>query len=100
MSSLQADFDTALASNVIGSAPLVIYQWSIKAIIDVVMAKALELGREYRDEIEDAAKAAVDRVVAMDLPGVPAGVETVIDDLTRDAAYRAISAVLDALLTE
>lgn len=100
MPDLNKDFEAVLQSNAIGSTPIVIWQWSVKAVLEVLMAKAIELGREYRDDLEAAARAAVDRIVAMDLPGVPEGVEKVIDDTTRDLAYQAIAKVLDVLLAE
>jgi hypothetical protein len=56
------------------------------------------LGREYRVDIENAAKAAVDEMADLDLPYVPDGVEDVIDDATRASGYAAIKAVLDTVL--
>lgn len=71
---------------------------SITEIIKVVMRKALELGQEHRTDIENAARAAVDAVVELDLPYIPDGVEDTIDSVTRSTGYAAITAVLDAVL--
>ena len=71
---------------------------SVTEIIKVVLDKALDLGREYRGEIENAAKAAVDAVVELDLPFIPEGIEATIDSATRAAGYAAVVAVLDAVL--
>jgi hypothetical protein len=71
---------------------------SISEIIKVALEKALELGREYRDEIEQGSKSAIDAVVALDLPFVPAVIEATLDEATRAAGYAAIVAILDAVL--
>jgi hypothetical protein len=84
----------------VGAMPLQIWGVSLSEILKLVMEKALELGREYRQEIEQAAKSAVDALVAFDLPGIPAGIEKVIDEATRTLGYQAIEKVLDALLAE
>lgn len=71
---------------------------SLAEIIDVVMDKAIALGREYRPQIEEAAREAVDALVSLDIPGVPAIIEGAIDSATREAGYTAITAILDAIL--
>jgi hypothetical protein len=78
--------------------PLVVWGLSLREIIDVVMNKAIELGREYRPQIEEAAREAIDALVQMDIPGIPAIIEGAIDSATREAGYTAITAILDALL--
>ena len=77
---------------------VVIWGTSISGIIKLVIDKALELGKEYRPQIEAAAKLAVDAVVAWDLPWIPDYVENTLDEVTRTAGYKAITAVLDAVL--
>ncbi len=88
-----------------GAAPLpagptasIVWGFSLAEIIKVLLDQALELGREYRDELEQAAKSAIDAVVAFDLPWIPAGVENTLDEVTRSAGYAAITAVLNAIL--
>ena len=76
----------------------VFWGFSVAEILKVVLDKAVELGREYRGEIENAAKAAIDAVVELDLPYIPDGVEDTIDSATRAAGYAAVVAVLDAIL--
>lgn len=71
---------------------------SIGEIIKVLIDKALELGREYRAEIEQAGKSAVDAAVALDLPFIPPFLEIPLDEATRSAGYAAIDSVLDAIL--
>lgn len=71
---------------------------SVREILQVVMDRAIELGREYRPQIEEAAHQAIDALVAYDLPGIPAVIENAIDGATRAAGYQAAAAILDALL--
>lgn len=71
---------------------------SIGEIGHVLIDKALELGREYRGEIEQGAKGAVDAAVALDLPFVPAVVEAPLDEVVRASGYAAIDALLNAIL--
>ena len=77
-----------------------IWGYSIPTILKMVIDKARELGREYRPQIEDASKAAVDDLVALDLPWIPDSIEGVIDDATRSLGYAAIKYTLDAILAE
>lgn len=70
---------------------------SIGEILTVLKEKALEAGREHRAELEQAAKSAVDDVVALDIPFIPPGVETKLDEATRAAGYAAIVTMLDAI---
>jgi hypothetical protein len=104
LTTLMAEFSYAA-----GTAPrpvdapltsLVIWGYSLQEILKLVMSKALDLGREYRSDIEQAAKSAVDRLVALDLPYIPDSVEGVIDEATRNRGYAAIEKVLDAILAE
>jgi hypothetical protein len=71
---------------------------SLAAVIKWAVDAALRLGEQYRHEIDQACKSAVDRLVAMDIPGIPSQVENPIDEATRAAGYAAITAVLDAVL--
>lgn len=75
-----------------------IWGTSISGIIKLVIDKALELGKEYRPQIESSAKLAVDAVVAWDLPWIPDYVENTLDETTRTIGYAAIDAVLNAIL--
>jgi hypothetical protein len=75
-----------------------VWGFSLSEILQVLLREALELGRECRDDIEQAAKSAVDAVVAFDLPLIPVGVENTLDEATRSAGYAAIVSVLDAIL--
>lgn len=77
---------------------MIIWGYSLQEILRLVMAKALDLGREYRSDIEQAAKIAVDALVALDLPYIPDSVEGTIDEATRELGYSAITTVLDAIL--
>lgn len=76
----------------------IVWGYSIGEIIKVLIDAALELGREYRDDLEQAACSAVDAVVAFDLPLIPAGIENTLDEATRAVGYAAIRSMLDALL--
>ena len=71
---------------------------SLAAIIKWAVDTALKLGGQYRPEIEQACKSAVDRLVAMDVPWVPANIEEKVDEVTRTIGYKAIEAELDAIL--
>jgi hypothetical protein len=101
---LNAEFKTAagfgLSSSAGTMAPIKIWGRSVSEILQLVCEKALELGRECRPEIEEAARKAVDLVVALDLPFVPEGLELVIDEATRNLGYTAITSILDAILAE
>lgn len=100
LDALTIDMKAAACSGAFPAAPTAVQVWgvSIKEILAKVGQKALELGREYRDEIEQAAKAAIDAVVAWDLPGIPPVVEQYLDDQTRVLGYKAVEAVLAAIL--
>ena len=102
---LKLEFDNAMADAAeqktlcAAAGPVgAIWGVSITAILKLVLDKALELGKAYRPEIEAAGKAAVDRLVALDLPWVPEGVEGVIDEATHKLGYAAVEAALDAVL--
>lgn len=102
LAQLTTDFRIAAAAAPFPVAPTaaVVWGFSLREILAKVGEKALELGREYRDEIESAAKAAIDALVSLDLPGIPGSIEDAIDGATRELGYRAIAAVLDAILAE
>jgi hypothetical protein len=100
---------TAEMKEVAGLAPrpagkpmtaMVIWGYSVSEILRLVMAKALDLGREYRSDIEQAAKISVDALVALDLPYIPDTVEGTIDEATRTLGYQAIESILNAILAE
>lgn len=76
----------------------IVWGFSLKEIIEVLMKEALELGQEYREDIQQAARAAVDAVVEFDLPLIPENIENTLDEATRAAGYAAIDAVLNAIL--
>lgn len=76
----------------------IVWGFSLKEILGVLMREALELGNEYRVEIRQAARGAVDTVVAFDMPIIPDGVENTLDEATRASGYAAIDAVLNAIL--
>ena len=82
----------------VGASAVVVWGLSVREILQVVMDKAIELGREYRPEIEEAGREAIDALVAYDIPGIPAIIENAIDGATREAGYEAVEKVLDALL--
>jgi hypothetical protein len=84
----------------VGAVPALVWGVSIKEVLQKVLEKAIELGREYRPDIEAAAKSAVDAIVAMDLPGVPDLAEQFIDEATRKLGYMAIESVLNAIFAE
>jgi hypothetical protein len=79
---------------------MIIWGYSLQEILRLVMAKALDIGREYRKDIEQAAKIAVDALVALDLPYIPDTVEGTIDEATRTLGYQAIESILNAILAE
>ncbi|MHB8953553.1 MAG: hypothetical protein ACYC4U_11335 [Pirellulaceae bacterium] len=79
---------------------LEIWGVSLGEILKKVIAKAQQLGREHRHEIDQAAKSAIDALVAMDLPYIPPTVEGIIDEATRRLGYQAVEKVLDAILAE
>lgn len=81
-----------------GATVGVVWGLSVREILQVVMDKAIELGREYRPQIEEAGHEAIDALVSLDIPGIPAIIENAIDGATRAAGYEAITAILDALL--
>jgi hypothetical protein len=81
-----------------GATVGVVWGLSVREILQVVMDRAIELGREYRPQIEEAAREAVDALVQMDIPGVPAIIEGAIDSATREAGYEAVKSILDALI--
>lgn len=99
---LEAEFKAAATSAVfpVGSTAIQVWGISIKEILQRVCQKAIDLGREYRSEIETAARSAVDALVAFDLPGIPDLAEKFIDETTRTLGYEAIEKVLDAILAE
>jgi hypothetical protein len=94
------DERATVAATAVPVAAISIWGYSIAAILKLVLAKARELGKEYRPEIEKAAKDAIDRLVALDLPWVPENLEGVIDAATKSLGYAAIDAILDALFAE
>lgn len=77
-----------------------IHSWraGLRAILNRAMKAAVELGKEYREQIEQAAKDSVDALVALDIPGIPAPIEAWVDETCRVAAYEAVERLLDALL--
>jgi hypothetical protein len=77
-----------------------IWGFSVAEVLKLVAVKAIELGRKYREDIEQAAKVAVDRVVEMDIPYLPEEVEGTVDETTRALGYAAVEAVLNAILAE
>ena len=79
---------------------MVIWGYSVSEILKLVVDKALDLGREHRADIEQAAKIAVDSLVALDLPYISDSIEGVIDEATRNLGYAAIESVLNAILAE
>jgi hypothetical protein len=100
LSELTIDMKAAAAAAPFPASPTaaVVWGFSIREILAKVGEKALELGREYRPQIEQAARDAVDALVTLDLPGIPAVVENAIDGATRQLGYTAITSVLDAIL--
>lgn len=82
----------------VGATAVVVWGLSLREILQVVMDKAVELGRAYRPQIEEAGREAIDALVAFDIPGIPAVIENAIDGVTREAGYTAITAILNALL--
>ena len=72
LTELTADFKTA-ATCYPGGATTAMQLWglSLGEILKNVIDKGLELGREHRADIEQAAKIAVDALVALDLPYIP-----------------------------
>jgi hypothetical protein len=95
-----AGFAVSATSLPKGVSAVVIWGYSLTGILKLVMAKALELGAEYRGAIETAAKNGVDALVALDLPWIPESIEGTIDNATRALGYAAIDAILDALFAE
>ena len=79
---------------------MVIWGYSVSEILKLVMSKALDLGREHRSDIEQAAKIAIDHLVALDLPYIPDSVEGTIDEATKSLGYAAIESILNAILAE
>lgn len=75
-----------------------IFGASLSEILLAVLEKARELGREYRPQIEEAAKNAIDALIAKDIPGLPAALEAYVDATAQEIAYDAIEVVLDAVL--
>ncbi len=76
----------------------VIFGASLNAILVAVLEKARELGREYREPIETAAKGAIDALIAKDIPGLPPALEAYVDATAKEIAYETIEVVLDAVL--
>jgi len=81
-----------------GATVGVVWGLSVREILQVVMDRAIELGREYRPQIEEAGREAIDALVAYDIPGIPSIIENAIDGATREAGYEAVEKILDALL--
>lgn len=100
MSELYVGMKAAASAAQFPAEPTAVAVWgiSLSEILKVVMAKAVELGREYRPEIQTAGRSAVDALVELDIPGIPSVIEGAIDSATREAGYTAITAILDALL--
>ncbi len=89
---------TAALSMTEGTLPVNVYGWSIGSLLDAVQDLAIELGQKYRGEILTAAHGAIDQLVAMDIPGIPALLEATIDAAAKDCAYKAVDALLVAIL--
>ena len=102
MSTLTAEMKAAVSAVVfpVGATATIVWGFSLREIVQQVMTKALELGHEHRAEIEQAARSAIDALVAFDLPGIPDSIENIIDGATRELGYQAIEKVLDAILAE
>ena len=88
----------------VGAAPFptgptagIVWGFSIREILKKLLDKAIELGRTHREEIEQAARQAVDAVVEFDIPGLPVFIEGPLDATVRDLGYQAIKSVLDAV---
>jgi len=97
---LAAEMKAAAASAICTTDGTTVHSWraGLRSILDRAMEAALELGREYREQIEQAAKDSVDALIALDIPGIPAPIEAWVDETCRVAAYQAIERLLDALL--
>jgi hypothetical protein len=76
----------------------IVWGFTLREILQVLMDEAIELGGKHREDIQQAARSAVDTVVNFDLPLIPEGVENTLDEATRAARYAAIDAVLNAIL--
>jgi hypothetical protein len=102
LAALTLEMKSALESTVYPVAATADQVWgySLSEILKLVIEKAKVLGRAYRDEIEQAAKAAVDKLVALDLPYIPDYIEKTLDEATRSLGYAAVEKMLDALLAE
>jgi hypothetical protein len=100
LSELTIDMKAAAASAPFPASPTasVVWCYSLKEILAKVLEKAVELGRDYRPQIEQAARDAVDALVTLDLPGIPPVIENAVDSATRQLGYTAIAAVCDAIL--
>lgn len=100
LSDLTLKMKTAAGSAHLPTSPTASVVWGITLaeVLKVLVDQAVVLGRAYRDELDQAAKSAVDAVIAFDLPLLPDTIENTLDDATRAAGYAAIDAVLDAIL--
>ena len=81
-----------------GPTAMEIWGVNIPAILQMLIKKAKERGREYRPQLTEAARGAVDALAELDLPWIPESIEGTIDDATRELGYQAIEKILDALL--
>jgi hypothetical protein len=97
---LAGKMDTAVKAAHFPSNPTagIVWGFTLREILQVLMDEAINLGQQYREDIQQAARAAVDTVINFDLPLIPEGVENVLDETTRAAGYAAIDSVLNALL--
>lgn len=100
MNDLRSEMRAAAVAGVCSADGSTVRTWraGLQAILQRVMEAAVELGREYREQIEQAAKDSVDALVKLDIPGIPAPIEAWVDETCRVAAYEAIERLLDALL--
>ncbi len=101
---LQQTFEAAAAAGVGKCAGVctgrVLFGFSLGELLKSIADKAIELGREYRTDIELAARSVVDKLVAKDIPGIPDAIEAAIDASAKELAYQAIGSMLDAMFGE
>lgn len=73
---------------------------NVRDILEYLKDLVLEVGCEHREEIERAAKEALDELVAYDLPWVPNWLEGFVDAAMKEFGYRLIERALDRLCEE
>jgi hypothetical protein len=88
----------AIKAYPVGATKMQVWTISLNEILRKVLEQALDLGREYRDQIEAAARGGIDLLAAMDLPFIPDSIEGVIDEATKTLGYAAVKSILDAVL--